>query len=242
MSAARESAVSPEARVNLVMAVAELRRLEGVSFLLEVLTTDEFSSVRYLAAKGLNEVAPLVVERGATRIEQAMAEGIQRAVQGESNGLTFQHLFEALGPLDHEDAHDALALAAGRAAMALSADEPMGSRALEAAITALERSYTTDVRPAGKQRTLMAYAFLCAWIGHNPPPADPDLMGKLHASLTRLTGEEVEFSPGMDPLMQKLALLEWVERLVATKRIPRRPALPPAVERAAKAAVGASSP
>ncbi len=242
LGTAYERAVSAEARINIVMAAADLRRVEGIPFLLKVLTTDEFSSVRYLAAKGLSEVAPVVVERGATRAEQAMAEGIQRGVQGESNALTFFHLFEALGPLDHEDAHDALALAAGRAAMAISAAEPMGSRALEASVTALERSYKTDVRPAGKQRTLMAYAFLCAWVKHDPPPADPDLMGKLHASLTRLTGEEVEFSPAMGPLMQKLALLEWVERLVATRRIPRRPALPPAVERAVKAAVGSSSP
>lgn len=238
MSAARESAISPEARVNLVMAVAELRRLAGVSFLLEVLTTDDHAAARYLAAKGLDAVAPRVVEQGATRAEQAIAKGIQRAVSTETSSLTFYHLFQTLGQLDHQEAHNALALAVGRAAMAFPASDPTGSRAFEAAIRALERSYKNDVRPAGRQRTLMAYAFLCTWIGHDPPPADPDLMGKLHASLTELTGEEVEFSPGMDPLMQKLALLDWVEKLIETDRIPRRPALPPAVQRAVEAATG----
>jgi hypothetical protein len=38
--------------------------------------------------------------------------------------------------------------------------------------------------------------------------------------------------------MQKLALLEWVEKFVREKKIPKRPSLPPAVEDALKDIVG----
>jgi len=69
-----------------------------------------------------------------------------------------------------------------------------------------------------------------------PPVGDPNLMPALNASLEQITNERVGFSAGFDPVMQKVALVEWIEWLVAHKQIAKRPKLPLAVEKAVESA------
>jgi hypothetical protein len=73
---------------------------------------------------------------------------------------------------------------------------------------------------------------MCAWI--MPPVADRNLMPLINASLSKITGAKVEFPDTDDPVAQKLALLEWVEKLLQDKKIAKRPTLPPAIENAVK--------
>jgi hypothetical protein len=77
---------------------------------------------------------------------------------------------------------------------------------------------------------------MCAAI--MPPTSEPSLMSDLNASLEMITGEKVGFVATDTPVMQKLALLEWVEKFVREKKIPKRPSLPPAVEQALKDILG----
>jgi hypothetical protein len=72
-----------------------------------------------------------------------------------------------------------------------------------------------------------------------PPVADPSLMVALNASLEEITGEKVGYPTTADPVNEKLALMDWAEKLYRDKKIPRRPALPAAVEDAVKELKGA---
>jgi hypothetical protein len=240
IEAAAPRAVSPEARLNLVMTVADLRRIEAIGFLVKVLTEDPYAATRYVAAKGLAELAPEVSRKGLVRAEEQVAQAARKAMEAETTGLTFYRLLEALGQFDQAEAHDALAFGVGLAATRLKASDPVDVQVLAAAVRALERAYPTEVRPDGRERLLTAYALLATWI--TPPVADPGLMGALNASLEKVTGARLGFSPGMDPVVQKLVLLEWVEKLVREKRIPKRPALPPAVEKVVERVLKGAGP
>jgi hypothetical protein len=123
-----------------------------------------------------------------------------------------------------------------KVAMTRSASDPVIAQALGTAIKALEKAYGREVRPEAKAQLMMGYATLCVWV--MPPAADPNLLASLNASLEKLTGEKVGFNANEDGVMQKLALMEWVEKLVRIKRIPKRPALPPAIEAAVKEVAG----
>jgi len=225
---------SPEARINYIMTVAELRRLEGIPLLLRALGTDQFAASRYWAAKGLDLVSSVVVERVLPRLEEEIAAGAKKAFDTETNGLTLMHLFTTLGRFDHETAHDVLASGAEGVAMRLKASDRMVARALGEAVRALQSAYASEVRPEGKKRILGALAALCAWV--MPPVADPNLMPALNASLEQMMNERVGFSASFDPAMQKVFLVEWIEWLVAHKHIARRPKVPPAVDKAVESA------
>ena len=240
LQAAAPRAVSPEARLNLVLTVVDLRRVEAIPFLAKVLTDDPYAATRYLAAKGLAEVAPEAGRKGGPRSEETIADAARRAMETETAPLVFYWLLGGLAHLDRAEAHDALALGAGQAAMRLRVSDPVSAQAVASAVRALEKAYGEEVRPDGRERLLTAYAVLCVWV--LPPSADPGLMKALSDSLARVTGSSVEFSPGLDPVMQKLALLEWVERLVREKRIPRRPPLPPAVEKVVERVTKTAAP
>jgi len=234
LEAIDKQVLSQEARVNYIMTVAQLRRIEGIPLLLKAIRTDQYAASRYWAAKGLDLVSSVVVERVLPRLEEEIAAGAKKAFDTETNGLTLMYLFTALGRFDHEAAHDALALGAAGVSMRLKASDRMAARALVEAVRTLQRAYASEVRPEGKTRVLGALAVLCAWV--MPPVGDPNLMPALNASLEQITNEGVGFSAGFDPVMQKVALVEWVEWLVAHKQIAKRPPLPPAVERAVDSA------
>ncbi|MCX5649610.1 MAG: hypothetical protein NTX40_11045 [Planctomycetota bacterium] len=234
LEAIGKQALSQEARVNYLMTVAELRRIEGIPVLLKALRTDQYAASRYWAAEGLDLVSVVVVERVLPRLEEEIAAGANKAFDTETNGLTLMYLFTALGRFDHETAHDALASGAAGVSMRLKASDPMVARALVDAVRSLQGAYASDVRPEGKTRVLGALAVLCAWV--MPPVGDPNLMPALNASLEKITNEQVGFSAGLDPVMQKVALVEWIEWLVGHKQIAKRPSLPPAVEKAVESA------
>jgi len=234
IEAADDRAISIEARINLVMTAADLDRTEAAPFLVKVLDNDPYQSTRYLAAAGLARISRRAASEGLTRVEETITGGIRKVFDTEKNGLTFYWLFEALSHFDLEQSHDVLCFGAGVAATRLQASDPVDCRALESAVRALEQAYGTEVRADGKERILTAYAVLCAWI--MPPTADPNLMPTLNASLEKGTKQSVNFPPpGQDEVMQKLALLDWVEKLVREKRIPKRPALPAAIENTVRA-------
>ncbi len=235
LRAALRQAISQEARVNILMTLIELRRPAAVPVFLKVLQDDPYPATRYVAAKGLSTLAPVIVERVMPRVETAIAQGLENPLRKETDGLLLYHLFETLGRFDAEQAHDVLAVGVGRAAMRLDASKPTGAWALGAAVRALEEAYTTEVRPDAKRRLLMAYAMLCAWI--MPPTADSGLMTALNASLEQITTDRVGFAAGLDQDTQKLALMEWIEKLVRDERIPARPMLPPAIQQAAEKAL-----
>jgi len=124
-------------------------------------------------------------------------------------------------------------------AKGLDASDPVVRRMVSEAIRSLERAYSREVRPDARKNLLLAYAALCV---HIMPPVDVSpvqagyarLMAELNASLEQITGEDVGFASS-DPLpLQKLALLEWVERFARTKRILKRPEMPAVVEEAVK--------
>jgi len=224
-------AVSQQARVNLMMTVAQLQRLENAEILMKSLTEDPYPAARYWAARGLSMVAPRIVEMVMPRLEQQIAERSVKAFETETNELTLYYLFETLGRFDHEKAHDVLAAGVAKVASRLTASGPTGAYALGGAVRALQKAHSGDVRPEARQRLLSAYAALCAWV--MPPVADPNLMPALNASLEQITGQKVGFASTYGEEAQKLALLEWVEKFVREKQIPVRPSLPPAVDKAA---------
>ena len=234
LEAIDKQVLSQEARVNYLMTVAELRRIEGVPLLLKALATDQYAASRYWVAKGLDLVSSVVVERVVPRLEEEIASGATKAFDKETSGLTLLYLFTALGRFDHEAAHDALATGAAGVSMRLKASDPMVARALVEAVRALQGAYASEVRPEGKTRVLGSLATLCAWV--MPPVGDPNLMPALNASLEQIANERVGFSAGFDPVMQKVFLVEWIERLLERKLIAKRPPLPPAVEKAVESA------
>jgi len=232
LKAAEKKAVSQEARVNLFMAVAELRRIEGIPLLRAAIEKDPYAASRYWAARGLSMVADAVLERNTPHVEAEIADSIAKVIDAETSPPTLLMLFDALGRFDHERAHDVLADAAGKVVTRVSAADPIASQMEDGIIRSLEKAYMREVRPEGKTRLLSALAALCASI--MPPTGEPNLMANLNASLEKITGEKVGFVPTDSPVMQKLALLEWVEKFVKDRKIPKRPALPSAVEQAVK--------
>ena len=240
LAEAAKQATSQDARVNLLMAVAELRRIEGIPILTQALVKDPYAASRYWAAKGLEQAADRVVSAAQPRLEAQIAAAAKQAFQTETNGLTVMYLFKALSRFDHEEAHDALAAGAQQVAMRLAVSDPAVARAIVEAVGGLASAYADEVRPEGKTTILGAYAVLCAWV--MPPVADPNLMVTINASLEQITNARVGFAAGTDPLQQKLVLVEWVEWLVANKQIAKRPPLPPAVEKAVETAKRRLSP
>lgn len=241
LKAAEKKAISQEARVNWVMTVAQLRTLDGVAILRTALEKDPYAASRYWAAKGLALVAPVVTEQVVPRLEAEIAESIEKVLDTETSKVTLLQLLDVLGQFHHERAHDVLAPAVGKIVTRMSASDPIVAQILARAVRSLERAYARERRPQGKSSLLMAYATLCVWI--MPPVADANLMADLNASLEKITGQKAGFVATDDAVMQKLALLEWVEKLVKTKQIPKRPAMPPGIEATVKGlvAAGASS-
>jgi len=239
LKAAETKAVSQEARVNFLMTVALLRTTEGVALLRTALEKDPYPASRYWAAKGLALVTPVIKEKVVPRLEAEIAESIEKVLDREISKMTLLQLMNALGQFDHERAHDVLAPAIGKVATRLSASDPVVAQILAGAVRSLERVYAREVRPEGKKAVLMAYATLCVWI--IPPVADPNLMADLNASLEKITGQTVGFVATDDAVMQKLALLEWVEKLFKAKQIPQRPSMPPGIEATVKELVAVGS-
>jgi len=232
-------AVSQPARVNYVMTLVGLQVLETAPLLESALAEDPYPASRYWAAKGLARLAPKILQGGGPRMEGRIGETIGKVLQQGQPTPVLMQLFEVLGAFDHPRVHDALAEGTVKAAKGLDASDPLARRMVSEVIPALERAYSREVRPEAKQALLLAYAALCT---HIMPPLDVSppaagysrLMAELNAALSKITGEDVGFD-STDPLpLQQLALLEWVERLVRTKRISRRPEMPAAVEEAVK--------
>jgi hypothetical protein len=236
LKAAEKKAVSQDARVNLFMAVAELRRVEGIDLLRAALEKDPYPAARYWAAKGLAQVADAVVEKNTPRLELDIADSIAKVIDTETSPVTLYQLLDALGRFDHERAHDVLADAAAKVVTRLSAADPIASQVEDGIVKSLQKAYTREVRPEAKTRILSAFATMCAAI--MPPTSEPSLMSNLNASLEMITGEKVGFVATDTPVMQKLALLEWVEKFVREKKIPKRPSLPAAVEQTLKDILG----
>jgi hypothetical protein len=212
IEAADRSAVSAEARLNLFMVAGSLKRPETVPLLLAALQKEPYAASKYWAARGLNLTADAVIENPTPRLEQDMADGVGKALEVDLPSVTEMQLFEMLGKLDHERAHDVLADSLGK----FIQHE-----------TAVEKAYAREVRPEAKVKILSAYAMLCAWI--MPPAADPTLLFTINASLEKITGEKVGFQQG-EPVFEKMAMMEWVTQLVRTKKIAKLPPLPPAIE------------
>jgi hypothetical protein len=231
--------VGMEARVNLLMAVADLRRVEAIPLLQTSLEKERYQASRYWAARGLALVADVVVEKTLPRIEAEVSESISKDMETETSPVILYNLMDILGKFDHQKAHEALADAVVRLVQRTSASDPLSAQMMLSAVKSLQKAYIREPQPEVKQRLLTAYATMCAWI--MPPTADPSLMPDLNASLEQITGEKVGFSITETPDIQKLMLLEWVERFVRDKRIPKRPTLPPAVEAAVKNAKAMSS-
>jgi len=241
LKAAEKKAISQEARVNWVMTVAQLRTLDGVTILRTVLEKDPYAASRYWAAKGLALVAPIITEQVVPRLEAEIAGSIEKVLDTETSKATLLQLLDVLGQFHHGRAHDVLAPGIGKIVTRMSASDPVVAQILARAVRSLERAYARERRPQGKSSLLMAYATLCVWI--MPPVADANLMADLNASLEKITGQKAGFVATDDAVMQKLALLEWVEKLVKAKQIPKRPAMPPGIEATVKGlvAAGASS-
>ncbi len=241
LKAAEKKAISQDARVNFLMAVAQLRMLDGIPILRTALEKDPYPASRYWAAKGLALVAPIIKEQVVPRLEAEISGSIEKILDTETSKVTLLQLLDTLGQFHHERAHDVLAPGIAKIVTRMSASDPFVARMLARAVRSLEEAYARERRPEGKKTLLMAYATLCVWI--MPPVADANLMADLNASLEKITGRKVAFVATDDAVMQKLALLEWVEILVKTKQIPKRPAMPPGVEATVKelVAAGASS-
>jgi hypothetical protein len=234
-----KKAVSQEARTNLFMLVAELRSFEGIPLLTTALEKDQYPAARYWAARGMDAVADTVVEKVSPRLEQEMSVAAGKAFDGEVRGVEAYLLLEMLGKFDHEVAHDVLADSVSKFVQKASAADPIDAQILIAVIPSLEKAYTKEVRPEGKVHVLTAYAYLCAWV--MPPVTDPALMFNINASLEKITGEKVGFPTTGDAVAEKMALVEWAEKLVRDKKIPKRPTLPPAVEDTVKELRGAAT-
>jgi hypothetical protein len=224
----QKKALSQDARVNLFMTVAELRRVESVPLLVAALEKDPYPASRYWGARGLNIVADAVIEKVQPRIEQEMSDAAGKAFEQTLAGVEALQLVEMLAKFDHERAHDVLADSITRFVQGAPASDPVASQVLMTAIGGLEKGYGREVRPEAKTLILSAYATLCVWI--MPPAADPNLLPALNASLEKITGEKVGFLASDEPQVQKLALMEWAEKLYRDKKIPKRPLLPPAIE------------
>jgi len=236
---AEARAVSQPVRVNFMMTLAGLGAEGAVPFFQAAIEKDPYQASRYWAAKGLAMLAPKIVERVMPRAEASIAETVKAVLPKEASTMVLLHLFEALGRFGHEQAHDVLAQGAVQVAGQTDVTDPVGARLWSDLIRSLERAYEREVRPEAKTSILMAYATMCAEImppveAEQAPEAYSRLMVELNASLEKILGESQGFA-ATDPLaLQKLALLEWVENLVRTKRIAKRPALPKAVEDAVK--------
>jgi hypothetical protein len=238
LKAAEKKAVGQDARVNLFTAVAELRRVEGIELLRTALEKDPYPAARYWAAKGLSMVADAVIEKNTPRLEADIADSIAKIIDAETSPVMLLWLFDALGRFDHEKAHDVLADAAAKAVTRVSVADPIASKVAVGIIRSLEKAYMREVRPEAKTRILSAFAVLCASI-LPPKKNEPEpLLISLNAALEKITGEKVGFVATDDGVMQKLALLEWVEKFVREKKIPKRPSLPPALEDSLKDIVG----
>lgn len=235
VTAVKESekkAISQEARTNLFMLLAELRSPEAVPLLVTALERDPYPASRYWAARGLNLVADVVLEKVNPRLEQDMSVAAGKAFETEPPSAVAYLLLEMLGKFDHEAAHDVLAASVIKFVQKAPASDPVAAQAFISCVASLEKAYAKEVRPEGKVLVLTAYAWMCAWL--MPPAADPALTANLNASLEKITGEKVGFPTSGDPVAEKMALVEWVEKLVRDKKIPKRPTLPPVVEDAVK--------
>jgi len=227
-----KKAISQEARTNLFVLLAELRSPEAVPLLMTALERDPYPASRYWAARGLDLAADVVVEKVNPRLEQDMSVAAGKAFETEPPSAVAYLLLEMLGKFDHETAHDVLAASVIKFVQKAPASDPVVAQALIQVIASLEKAYAKEVRPEGKVHVLTAYAWMCAWI--MPPAADPALTTNLNASLEKITGEKVGFPASGDPVAEKMALVEWVEKLLRDKKIPKRPTLPPVVEDAVK--------
>jgi hypothetical protein len=217
-----------ESRVNLLMAVAELRRVEAIPLLQTILEKEPYPASRYWAARGLALVAPVVIEKTLPRMEAEISDSIAKDLDTEASAAILYQLLDTLGQFDHQRAHEVLADGVVKLVQRTSAADPLASQIMEAAVKSLQKAYAYEPQPEVKQRLLMAYATMCVWV--MPPTADPALMVDLNGALEQITGAKVGFNPQDDPVIQKVTLLEWVERFVRDKQIAKRPSMPPAVE------------
>jgi len=239
VQAAEKRAVSQEARVNLFMVVAEMRAPDGIPLLIAALQKDPYPASRYWAARGLDMAADTVAEKVIVRLEQDMSAAAIKAFDTDIGSAEGYLLLDMLGKFDLEAAHDALVDCAIKFVQKVPASDPIAAQAYIGAIASLKKAYAKEVRPEGKARALTGMAYLCAWI--MPPTADPSIMANLNAALMEITGENIGYPVTADPVNEKLALMEWVERLYASKKIPKRPALPTVVEEAVKELKGAAA-
>jgi len=225
-----KKAVSQAARVNLLMVAAQLGQLNAVPVLRSALENDPYSASRYWAARGLAMLAPKIVENVVPRLEAEIAESIQKALKPGVSPLVLEPLFEALGRFDHEQAHDVLAEGAVFLAQNTDPSDAVVERLWSNVIKSVARAYEHEVRPDAKQRLLYALAAMGTNLA--PTPDGPRLGVELNAALMQLTGKEVGYSPRDSAVLQRLALMEWVEQLVRDNRITKRPPLPKAMEEA----------
>ena len=234
---AEKRAVSQEARVNLMMIMAESRAPECVPLLEVALQKDPYPASRYWAARGLDLAADSIAEKGNPRLEQEMSAAAAKAFDTDLSDAEAYLLLEMLGKFDNEAAHDALVDCVIKFVQRAPASDTIAAQAYVGAVASLRKAYAKEVRPEGKARVLSAFAGLCAWI--MPPTADPSLMFNLNASLKEITGEDIGYPAAADPVNEKLALMDWIEKLYRDKKIPKRPALPSVVEDAVKELKGA---
>jgi len=236
---ADDKAVSQVARLNFVMTLAGLQAVEAAPLLQSALENDSYEASRYWAAKGLAMLAPKIRERVMPRLEAQIADTIQKVFQTETSSMVLFQLFETLGEFDHERAHDVLAEGFIRVAKTANLSDPVVSRLLLEGIRTMERAYEREVRPEAKQQLLVGLATLSVRV--TVPTVDPRVLAALNAAFEKLLGEDRGFNRSDPPELQKLALLEWVERLVQTNQIPERPEMPGAVEEAVEAETSTGS-
>lgn len=229
---AEKKAVSQAARVNMLMVVSEMRRLEAVPMLEAALAKDPYPASRYWAARGLNLVADVVVEKIQPRVEAEMADSVAKILDTESSSVVLYQVFEMLGKFDNDRARDVLAEGVVKVAPRLNAADAVSAQLMNLMIAGLEKAYSRDSRPAAKIRAMDGFATLCAWV--MPPVADSNVMFGINASLEKITGEKVGFQASDSPVMQKMALVEWVEKLLRDKKISKRPTVPAAIEEVVK--------
>jgi hypothetical protein len=221
------------------MTVADLRRPEGVPLLVTALLKDPFAATRYWGAKGMDQVADVVVSRSLTNVQTDMVAAAEKAFASDMPAVQALPLLSMLGRVEVEKAHDVLADAVISFVQHNSAQDPVAAQVMDQVLSGLEKAYSREVRPESKARLLTAYATMCVWV--MPPAAANNLMPDLNSTLERITGDRVGFLPSDDPVIQKLSLLEWVERFVRDKKIPKRPAMPPSIDQAAKDALESSA-
>jgi len=246
LTEAESRLVSQPVRVNYMMVLAGLGSVDAVPLLSQAVEKDPYQASRYWAAKGLAVLAPVIVDRVMPRAEASIAQTAKAVLAKEASTMVLLHLFDALGRFSHEQANDVLAQGATDVAQRADVSDPIGARLWSDLIRSLERTYEREVRPEAKTAVLTAYATMCTQI--NPPlnaeqvPESYNrVMVQLNASLEKILGESRGFSATEPLALQKLALLEWVEALVKTDRIPKRPPLPKAVEEAVREQTGAGT-